>query len=258
MKAERRGTEATLTAVPAQEAGVTASMLVAAIESVWSAIQVRHPDVPDVVVTLGAGSIGNARGYLKLGHFAADRWQVGEDTPRSELFIGGEGLARGATGVLGTLLHEAAHGMARVRGIQDTSRQGRYHNRKFKMLAEELGIQVAQDRIIGWSATTVPQAAVESYSAEVAELGAAIRMWRRSEGLPIGAPADPGTPGASPDGDDDNTVTRKPKNGLVMTCRCVPQRRIRVAATVAEHGPIMCGVCQSDFAEAEAESTAAH
>jgi hypothetical protein len=29
--------------------------------------------------------------------------------------------------VLGTLLHEAAHGLAQARSIQDTSRQGRYH-----------------------------------------------------------------------------------------------------------------------------------
>jgi hypothetical protein len=35
-----------------------ASQLVAALEVAWSGIQDRHPDVPDVVVTLGAGSLG--------------------------------------------------------------------------------------------------------------------------------------------------------------------------------------------------------
>jgi len=44
--------------------------------------------------------------------------------------------------VLGTLLHEAAHGMAATRQIKDTSRQGRYHNRRFAELAAELGITV--------------------------------------------------------------------------------------------------------------------
>ncbi|WP_219419925.1 hypothetical protein [Pseudonocardia nigra] len=58
--------------------------------------------------------------------------------------------------MLGTLLHEAAHGVATTRGIKDTSRQGRYHNRKFAELAEELGITVALDGARGWSATTLP------------------------------------------------------------------------------------------------------
>ncbi|MFD1534873.1 hypothetical protein [Pseudonocardia aurantiaca] len=34
--------------------------------------------------------------------------------------------------------HEkAAHALAHVRGIKDTSRQGRWHNARFKALAEE-------------------------------------------------------------------------------------------------------------------------
>ena len=101
--------------------------IVNAIEYAWQAIQANHDDVPDVIVTMGAGA--TVRG-LKLGHFAAKKWQKGE-TVLCELFVGGEGLERGAKGVLGTLLHEAAHGVAHVRDIQDTSRQGRYHNAKF-------------------------------------------------------------------------------------------------------------------------------
>jgi len=37
-----------------------------------------------------------------------------------EVFVGGEGLARGLADVHGTLLHEAAHALADVRGIKDT------------------------------------------------------------------------------------------------------------------------------------------
>ena len=133
-----------------------ASGLVAALEATWSAIQRRHHDVPDVVVTLGAGSIGVPAGALKLGHFAAERW-IAYDTMDpvglAELFVGGEGLRRGAEPVLATLLHEAAHGVAHVRGIKDTSRQGRYHNTRFKLLGEELGLTITQAPTIGWSST---------------------------------------------------------------------------------------------------------
>jgi hypothetical protein len=48
--------------------------LVAALHEVWSTVRARHPEVPDVVLVVGAGSIGAPRGTLRLGHFAANRW----------------------------------------------------------------------------------------------------------------------------------------------------------------------------------------
>src|SRR3954454_25158467 len=104
-----------------------ASRLVIALEVVWAEIRRRHPDVPPVIVTVGAGSIGAPRGTLRLGHYAHARWRpttTAGEAPAAvaELFIGGEGLAHGAVNVLGTLLHEAAHGVAVTRGVKDTSR----------------------------------------------------------------------------------------------------------------------------------------
>lgn len=131
------------------------------------------PQVPAVVLVLGAGSIG-AAGGLRLGHFAAMRWADPDQPAREdgagdgvavrlpEVFVGGEGLARGPADVLGTLLHEAAHALAHVRGIKDTSRQGRWHNARFKALAEELWIEVAKDPRIGWSPTAIPAATRET------------------------------------------------------------------------------------------------
>jgi hypothetical protein len=126
--------------------GPISAPMVAALEGAWAAIRARHPEVPAAVIVLGAGSIGTAGG-LRLGHIAAMRWSQPEHTdaepvegeqdltapPPSvrlpEVFVGGEGLARGPAHVLGTLLHEAAHAPARVRGIKDTSRQGRWRIR---------------------------------------------------------------------------------------------------------------------------------
>jgi hypothetical protein len=91
-----------------------ASRLVAALEHAWSAIRRHHPDVPQVVIVIGSGS--DPRGKrLNLGHFAAGRWQLtspGTPTDRPEVLVSGEGLQRGPVDVLGTLLHEAAHGLA--------------------------------------------------------------------------------------------------------------------------------------------------
>jgi len=196
--------------------------LVTALDRTWAAIQARHPDVPAVVITLGSGS-GTSR--LKLGHFAPERWERA-DGRLPELFVGGEGLARGALAVLGTLLHEAAHGLASVRKVQDTSRQGRFHNTRYKALAEELGITVAKDASIGWSITTVPDATAALYRAEVRRLESALVAWRLGEGSGRGGRANN-------------------NNGVAALCEC--GRRIRVAVSVLETGPITCGLCGSHF-----------
>ena len=119
---------------------------------------------------------------LNLGHFAPHRWQVaGAD--RHEVLVGGEGLQRGPLEVLGTLLHEAAHGLAQARDVQDTSRQGRYHNRRYATLAGELGLEVTSVQPIGWSATTVPEPTAAAYAGQLEDLATR-----------AGALAPPGTP----------------------------------------------------------------
>jgi hypothetical protein len=204
--------------------GATVSpRLVAALDSAWSAIRARHPDVPEVVIALGSGTGGAGR--PRYGHFAADRWER-SDGRLPEMFIGGEGLARGAVPVLGTLLHESAHGIAAARGIQDTSRQGRWHNAKFRDLAAEVGIDVAKVPSLGWSDTAVPDATAKAYRAEIRRLEAAITAFRHAERSARGGRANS-------------------NNGVAARCEC--GRRIRVAESVLALGPITCGLCGADF-----------
>lgn len=216
-----------------------ASPLVVAIEVAWAAIQQTHTDVPEVVVTIGGGA---ERGGLKLGHFAAERWARGTDAVH-ELFVGGEGLQRGARAVMGTLLHEAAHAAAAARGVQDTSRQGRYHNGKFREIAESFGLIIEHDSRIGWSLTTMPDATADAYAAPIAGLAAAIVAYRRGF-----VPAT-GTAGGAGTGDDGQGEgdTKKPRNGYSLTCACESPRRIRISASTYEAGPILCGNCTETF-----------
>lgn len=224
---------------------IEASQLVAALEVAWGAIQERHEDVPDVVVTLGAGSIGVARGTLKLGHFAADRWST-EAGSSAELFVGGEGLQRGASEVLATLLHEAAHGVATVRKVQDTSRQGRYHNARFKRLGEELGLVITQVPGIGWSGTALGEQSRQTYADVIADLQGAITAYRHSEGfLPGLGPGDDGSEEGGDAGGAGAGGGRRPKNGVVLVCSC--PRKLRMSASAAELGPVLCGVCGEPF-----------
>jgi hypothetical protein len=54
-------------------------------------------------------------------------------------------FAEGATHTLTTILHEATHALAHARGVKDTSRQGKYHNRRFMELAGELDLEWPPD-----------------------------------------------------------------------------------------------------------------
>jgi hypothetical protein len=212
--------------------------LVQALANVWAAIRARHASVPDVMITLGSGSAGS-RSSLTLGHFAASRWVRGEASVH-EFFIGGEGLERGPRETLGTMLHEAAHGMAQVRGIKDTSRQGRYHNREFQALANEIGIEVTHSRELGYSTTTVPDVTAEAYAAEIAELSAAITAYRRRDGFAVVTGGSGG-----PQGGGTNGGRTSSNNGQALVCEC--GRRIRAAHSVIALGPILCGVCATPF-----------
>jgi len=201
--------------------------MVDALEQAWADIRECHPELPPAVIVLGAGSIGSRSGTLTLGHFAAMRWHADTDGSEelAEVFIGGEGLQRGPAGVLATLLHEAAHALAHTRGIRDTSRQGRYHNTKFKALAEEVGITVTKDPRIGWSPTELPETTRAAYADTVEVLSEALRLYRRRE--------------------CDQSGTTKPTNPPPCVCEC--GRRIRVATSVRDAGPITCGICGTDF-----------
>jgi hypothetical protein len=203
-----------------------ASRLVAALEHAWTAIRTRHPDVPQVVIVVASGSDPRSS-RLNLGHFAAGRWQLTDQpTDRAEVLVSGEGLHRGPVDVLGTLLHEAAHGLAHARTVSDTSRQGRYHNRRYATLAGELGPEVAHVQPIGWSATSVPGSTAARYVGVLAELAEALVLWRRAEQ-------------ASPAG------SGRSRNALACSCGC--GRRIRVARSVLELVPILCGACAKPF-----------
>jgi hypothetical protein len=194
-----------------------ASLLVAALEHTWQTIRIRHPELPQAVLVVASGAEGKR---LNLGHFAPHRWQV-KGADRHEVLVGGEGLQRGPLEVLGTLLHEAAHGLAQASGVQDTSRQGRYHNRRYATLARELGLEVASVQPIGWSATTVPEHIAAAYAGPLQELQAALVLWRSHE----------------------HRSGAGPRSRNLRGCG----RRIRVAKATLAEAPILCSRCSQPF-----------
>jgi hypothetical protein len=208
----------------------TTAGLLTALETAWAAIRTRHPDVPDAVLIVGSGSPAKGSQSMKWGHFASLRWQSG-DTQLPEVLVSGEGLSRTPAEVFTTLLHEATHGLAEARGIQDTSRQGRWHNKKFATLAKELGLTASKDDKLGYSPCTLTDTATADYVDIIAALTSALRAFRH------------------PDPTGEGKQRTNNNNGVSCECEC--PRKIRLSITAFEEGPIVCAECQAAFLPAD-------
>src|SRR5262245_40943873 len=160
--------------------GFSASAMVAALEAGWAAIREHNPQVPAAVVVLAPAGPAKPADGLRLGHFASLRWQHGS-ARMPEVLVSGGGLNRTPAEVLTTLLHEAAHALADVRGIQDTSRQGRWHNHHFAKLAGELGLVASKDDRLGWSPCVLQPATEAGYAQVLEQLGAAMSAYRHPD-----------------------------------------------------------------------------
>ena len=88
------------------------------------------------------------------GHFSLrdDTWVTKNGTTH-EINLGAGTLARPIEEVVATLAHEMVHYHNYERGIQDCSRGGTYHNKRFKAAAEERGLIVTQSEKYGWAHT---------------------------------------------------------------------------------------------------------
>ena len=104
-------------------------------------------DLPDCLITVQ--STPGAYGHVTLGKV----WRV-KDTERYELNISADTIDRPIESVVSTLLHEMVHIFCMENGIKDTSRNGTYHNRRFKEQAELRGLVIGYDKRIGHSPTS--------------------------------------------------------------------------------------------------------
>ena len=113
---------------------------------------------PTCVVTI------QTRGRKKaLAWYAPNRWQNGGEKPLHEINICAEHLADGPERILKSLVHEMVHARNASMGIKDCSK-GRYHNGKFKVAAEAVGLIVEKSKSCGWGHTELSSSLREKLS----------------------------------------------------------------------------------------------
>ena len=96
------------------------------------------------------------------GHFSLreDTW-ISKIGATHEINIGAGTLSRPIENVVATLLHEMVHYWNDKNGIKDASRGNTYHNKNFKVKAEECDLIVEHHDTYGWSITSPSDALLE-------------------------------------------------------------------------------------------------
>lgn len=221
--------------------GRYAAELTLALAAVWSAVQARHPEVPEVVLLPAPNPHGNTN---VLGHFAALRWTGKRAGLVHEVIVVAEHMNRSAEDIVATLLHEAAHALNFQRGIDDCSKS-QYHNKKFKAAAEEIGLEVMQVPHYGFAYTTMPAATAQCYHTETEELRRVL-LHRRSFAATPAKPTSPGEGGT--EGDESGEAEPADKGGRYKKASCACPYNIRVARATLAATRIRCESCGEAFA----------
>lgn len=88
--------------------------------------------------------------------------------------------------VLQDLLHQMVHIYCHINGIKDTTRQGRYHNRNFRQVAQDYGLEVETDPGCGARITGCQKQIMEILQKELPgfsrEVGYMKHLLQRSSG----------------------------------------------------------------------------
>lgn len=88
------------------------------------------------------------------GHVSVAKiWNRGGEE-RHELNIAADWLDRPIEQTVATLIHEMVHLLNLQNGVQDCSRGGSYHNKRFKEEAEKHMIQIDKSEKYGWTITS--------------------------------------------------------------------------------------------------------
>lgn len=93
-------------------------------------------------------STPNAYGHVSVN----DVWETSGER-KKELNIGAGTLSRPIEEVAATMVHEMVHLYCIANGIKDTSRNGTYHNKKFKTEAEKRGLSIKHHSTYGYTIT---------------------------------------------------------------------------------------------------------
>lgn len=188
-------------------------------------------EIEEPIITIQ--STPGAYGHVTV----AKAWKRGEEE-RHELNICADWLNRPIEEVVATMIHEMVHLLNLQRGIQDCSRGGKYHNRKFADEAEKHMIRIEKHDKYGWT-ITIPTEDLINYI--LLQGWDEIEM-NRGTGYSYTGPSGAKAGGKPTAGAGEAKVKPKGSNSRKHTCLACG----RVARTTSDF-PLICGICREDM-----------
>ena len=170
------------------------------------------------------------------GHVTVHKTWKRKDDWRHELNIAADWLERPIEELTATMIHEMVHLYNIKHNIQDCSRGGSYHNRKFKEEAEKHMISIEKHEKYGWTITKPTEALVEYIISQGWE---EIQISR----FPLAGlrgPAGDKTKGGET---QDTEGEEKPKK---TSWKHVCPKCKAIARTTKEF-PLICGICKEEM-----------
>lgn len=173
------------------------------------------------------------------GHVTVGKTWKRKDDWRHELNLGAETLSRPIENVTATMLHEMVHLYNIAHEVQDCSRGGSYHNKKFKDEAERRGLHIEHHERYGWTLTEPTEELIDYI---IQQGWSEVEMNRSSGWTPPPSAGGKAGAGSIPTGDGED----KPKKSSTRkyVCPCCGQS---IRATKAVN--VICGNCMERMTE---------
>ncbi|MDX2794013.1 hypothetical protein [Streptomyces scabiei] len=200
--------------------------LLQALDALWGRIRSELPELPHAHIALSTKTPTSDHSH--------SRWGIGDDGYLTGLVISTQTLSAGAVATVEYFRHEAAHVLCWRRGISETTMRGIYHNARFRVIAEEAGLHWGDRPHVQGKGFHDPKMTPEVLARHAEDITAL------EEILPTVLPSLTPPPSSS------SQRARR----LMLTCECVPEpRKLWMARTVAELGPVSCEICGKRFEE---------
>lgn len=173
------------------------------------------------------------------GHVTVGRTWKRKNDWRHELNLGAETLERPIEAVTATMVHEMVHLYNIAHNVQDCSRGGSYHNKKFRDEAERRGLVISHHEKYGWTITEPSERLIDYI---ITQGWTEIAMNRGGGWTPP-----PSTGGKAGAGGTEAGTEDKPRKSSTRKYVC-PKCGQSIRATKAVN--VICGDCMEKMVEA--------
>lgn len=204
------------------------------IRRIWDLLREREPQLPAVIVSV-VPTIGRTSAWLRFTPSLGDTHvlQARPDT-----------LAHRPREVVCQVAHEAAHALAHALGVADTSKRGRYHNARFRTLAEHLGLEWRggnPPHDVGYADMRLP-AETGEWETYLQEAAVGRGEWENALPERNTMPERSTGPERSP-----RSRNSRPK----AVCGCIPERPLWLSRTLLNARTVACTQCGEPYRPAD-------